>query len=150
MRYFPATQSREQTLAQIERNNAHFAQHGFGLFAVERKDTGEFIGYTGFAIPRFEAFFMPCVEIGWRLAKEHWNQGFAQEAARACLDFGFNTLNFNNIYSFTSIHNLPSINVMLKIGMFEVGHFEHPQLPDGHHLKTHVLYKTSNATNYKP
>jgi [ribosomal protein S5]-alanine N-acetyltransferase len=141
MRYFPSTQTREQTLALVERVNQHFAQHGYGVFAVERKDTGQFIGFTGLSVPRFESYFTPCVEIGWRLAKEHWNQGFAQEGARASLDFGFNKLGLKEIYSFTSIHNLPSINVMKKIGMKEDGHFEHPNVPDGNWLKAHVLYK---------
>lgn len=145
MRYFPATQTREQTLALIERVKLHFAEHGYGPFAVERKDTGRFIGFTGLSIPRFESYFTPCVEVGWRLSKEHWNNGFAQEAAKASLDFGFNTIGLSEIYSFTSIHNLPSINVMKKIGMKEDGQFEHPNVPDGNWLKTHVLYKIDKS-----
>ena len=75
------------------------------------------------------------------MAKAHWGQGFTQEAARACLDLGFDKLNLNEIYSFTSILNLPSINVMKKIGMKEAGQFEPPNLKDGDRLKTHTLYK---------
>ena len=141
MQYFPSVQTAEETLAQIERFRAFINEKGYGFFAVERKDTSEFIGFTGLAQPRFESFFTPCVEIGWRLAKTHWGQGFAQEAARACLDLGFDKLNLNEIYSFTSILNLPSINVMKKIGMKEAGQFEHPNLKEGDRLKTHTLYK---------
>ena len=141
MRYFPALQTQEMTLAQIERFKTFIDENGYGLFAVERIDTGGFIGFTGLAHPRFESFFTPCVEIGWRLDKAHWGQGFAKEAARACLVFGFNKLSLNEIYSFTSILNLPSINVMKKIGMKEAGQFEHPNIADGDRLKTHVLYK---------
>jgi len=141
MRYFPALQTRETTLAQIERFSRFIDENGYGFLVVERVDTAEFIGFTGLAWPRFESFFTPCVEIGWRLDKAYWGQGFAQEAARACLDHGFNKLGLNEIYSFTSILNLPSINVMKKIGMNEVGQFEHPSIADGNRLKTHVLCK---------
>ena len=141
MRYFPALQTAEETLAQIERFQTFINENGYGFFAVQCRDTGDFIGFTGLAQPRFESYFTPCVEIGWRLAKAHWGHGFAQEAAKACLDMGFDKLNLNEIYSFTSILNLPSINVMKKIGMKEAGQFEHPNLKDGDRLKTHILYK---------
>ena len=141
MKYFPALQTAEETLAQIERFRKFIDENGFGFFALERRDTSEFIGFTGLAQPRFESFFTPCVEIGWRLATAHWGKGYAQEAARACLDLGFDKLNLNEIYSFTSILNLSSINVIKKIGMKGVGQFEHPNLKDGDRLKTHILYK---------
>jgi len=141
MKYFPALQTAEETLAQIERFKIFINENGYGFFAVEHRDTGEFIGFTGLAQPRFESFFTSCVEIGWRLAKAHWGNGYAQEAARACLDLGFDKISLNEIYSFTSILNLQSVNVMKKIGMKEVGQFEHPNLKDGDKLKTHILYK---------
>ena len=141
MRYFPALQTREETLAQIERFQKFIDENGYGFFAVERKDTGAFIGFTGLSQPRFESFFTPCVEIGWRLDKAQWGMGFAQEAARACLDLAFERIGLKEVYSFTSLFNIPSMNVMQKIGMVKVGQFEHPNLADGHRLKTHVLYK---------
>jgi [ribosomal protein S5]-alanine N-acetyltransferase len=141
MRYFPSIQNEAETTAQIARIKQHFNDYGYGLYALERKDTGAFIGFTGFAHPRFESFFTPCVEIGWRLNKEHWNMGFATEAARACIKFGFGELNFNEIVSFTAVVNLPSINVMKKSGLSMVGEFEHPLVKEGHVLRSHVLYK---------
>lgn len=141
MRYFPALQTREETLAQIERLQRFIEENGYGFFAVERKDTGDFIGFTGLSKPRFESSFTPCVEIGWRLDKAHWGMGFAQEAAKASLDFAFHSVGLAEVYSFTSLLNAASMNVMQKIGMKEVGQFEHPSLPDGHRLKIHVLYK---------
>ena len=141
MRYFPALQTREDSLAQILRLKTFIEGNGYGFFAVERKDTREFIGFTGLAQPRFESFFTPCIEIGWRLARAHWGMGFAQEAAIACLNMGFNDLELKEIYSFTSLLNIPSINVMKRIGMKEVRQFEHPNIPDGDKLKTHILYK---------
>ena len=141
MRYFPSTHTAEDTLAQIARIKAHFTNHGYGPFAVERKDTGQFIGFTGLSQPSFKSHFTPCVEIGWRLSKENWGQGFATEAAKACLQYGFTEIGLKEIYSFTATLNQPSINVMQKTGMNYMGNFEHPALPDGHVLKTHVLYK---------
>lgn len=145
MQYFPGLQAPEETMAQIVRMENFIAENGFGLFAVERRDSGEFIGYTGLAKAQFESFFSPCIEIGWRLDKAHWGNGFAQEAAKACLDLAFTGFAMDEIYSFTSFLNKPSINVMKNIGMKETGQFEHPILPDGHILKPHILFKLSRV-----
>jgi ribosomal-protein-alanine N-acetyltransferase len=143
MRYFPAIQTEEETLAQIARIKQHFVDFGYGLYAVERLDNGQFVGFTGFAHPRFESFFTPCIEIGWRLSKANWGHGFATEVALACIQYGFKNLGFSEIVSFTATINLPSINVMKKAGLNKTAEFEHPMVPDGHILKTHVLYKTT-------
>ena len=144
MRYFPTMQTAEETKAQLKRIKQHFADFGYGLYAVERLDTGQFIGFTGFAHPRFESYFTPCIEIGWRLSKDSWGCGFATEAAIACIQHGFSKLGFEEILSFTATINKPSISVMEKAGLSKIGEFEHPALPDGHVLKTHVLYKTGS------
>ena len=141
MRFFPAAQSDEETRQQLTRIKQHFADHGYGLYAAERSDTGAFIGYIGFAHPRFNSFFTPCVEIGWRLSKENWGLGFATEAARACIQHGFDILHFPEIYSFTATINLPSVNVMKRSGLTYTGKFNHPSLPTGHPLEEHVLYR---------
>ena len=146
MRFFPAVQSAKATIALIGRVHEHFNDYGYGPYAVERMDTGQFIGFTGFFHPRFKSHFTPCVEIGWRLDKEHWNQGFATEAAIACLEHGFEILGLDEVYSFTATINLPSIKVMEKAGLKKTGEFEHPDVPDGHRLKTHVLYKIANQS----
>jgi ribosomal-protein-alanine N-acetyltransferase len=141
MRYFPSTLTKTETLAFIERIKTSFAANGFGLWAVDIKATSEFIGFTGFSIPRFQSFFTPCVEIGWRLKKSAWGNGYATEAAAACLQYGFDTLGFTTVYSFTAAMNTPSENVMKKIGMAKVGEFEHPALPPSSPVCRHVLYK---------
>jgi RimJ/RimL family protein N-acetyltransferase len=97
MKYFPQLLSREESESFVGRVNAHFDQNGFGLWAVEVHCVAPFIGFVGLAIPRFEAHFTPCVEIGWRLAAEYWNRGYATEAARAVLTFGFDTLQLQSI-----------------------------------------------------
>jgi [ribosomal protein S5]-alanine N-acetyltransferase len=141
MKYFPAMLSKSETIAMIQRINIHFEKNNFGLYAVEEKKSGAFIGFTGFSIPSFEFFFTPCVEIGWRYQKEYWGQGFATEAAQACLQHGFNVLGFQQIFSFTSTLNLPSENVMKRIGMIKTGEFDHPKIDITNRICRHVLYR---------
>jgi RimJ/RimL family protein N-acetyltransferase len=145
MKYFPETLSHEETIQMLDRIRLSFEKNNFGLYAVEDKLAGEFIGFTGFAIPSFESFFTPCVEIGWRLRKESWGQGFATEAAAACLKYGFTTLNFKKVVSFTSALNVNSERVMTRIGMRKVGDFDHPKIPLANILCKHVLYKINNS-----
>lgn len=145
MEFFPKTLSPEETMAQIGRIIAHFEKYGFGLFAAARKDNGEFIGFTGLAYVNFESYFTPCVEIGWRLSVANWGLGFATEAAKACIEYGFHDLNLKEIYSFTSIHNKRSEHVMEKIGMQQAGEFDHPLVAKDDFLERHVLYKISRS-----
>jgi RimJ/RimL family protein N-acetyltransferase len=145
MRWFPALLSAEQSNAAVNRHQTQFAQHGWGLWAVERRDTGEFIGFVGLAVPRAELPCSPCVEVGWRLVRAHWHQGFATEAARAALQVGFEPLGLDEIVSFTALGNAPSRAVMQRIGMTHRPDqdFEHPGVPEGHPLRRHCLYRLS-------
>lgn len=141
--YLPAALSREASDQVADGIEAHFAQHGFGLWAVEVKGGAPFAGFVGLAVPRFEAHFMPCVEIGWRVATEHWGRGYATEGARAAIAFAFQKLNLSEIVSFTVPENVRSRRVMEKIGMSHnpADDFDHPALPEGHRLRRHVLYR---------
>lgn len=141
MRYFPGILTMRETIQMIDRINRHIITYGFGLYAIEKLSTKEFIGYTGLMIPQFESFFTPCVEIGWRIKKEEWNMGFATEAAMGCLIYGFNILQLKEVYSFTSMRNRASERVMEKIGMVKAGEFDHPNIPLEHPLSRHLLYK---------
>lgn len=147
MEYFPKTLTDSESIEFINRVNLSFAENGFGLFAVENKLTKEFIGFTGFAIPRFEMFFTPCVEIGWRFQKTSWGQGFATEAAKACLNYGFETLGFIKILSFTASINKKSQQVMKRIGMNYITDFDHPKIDRTNKLCRHVLYEITNPQN---
>src|SRR5262249_49060595 len=120
-----------------------FGQHGYAQWAVEIPGVTPFAGFVGLSIPRFEASFTPCVEVGWRLAAEYWGRGYATEGARAALAFGFQELQLNEIVSFTVPANLRSRRVMEKIGMTHdtKDDFAHPLLPADHHLSRHVLYR---------
>jgi RimJ/RimL family protein N-acetyltransferase len=143
MRHFPACLTREESDALVDRAQAHFQQHGFGPFAVELSQNGAFVGFIGLVVPAFQAHFTPCVEIGWRIAAPHWNQGLATEGALACVRYGFDTVGLEEIVSFTVPDNLASRRVMEKIGMrrHEDDDFEHPKIPEGHPLRRHVLYR---------
>ncbi|RLU09006.1 GNAT family N-acetyltransferase [Pseudomonas prosekii] len=145
MRYFPAPLSRLECASLIGRIRGHFAEHGFGFWALERKDTGQFIGLTGLALVNFDAPFTPATEIGWRLAREHWGLGYASEAAWTALRCGFDRLALKEIVSFTTHTNLPSQKVMQAIGMHNdpQDDFAHPRLAADHPLRQHVLYRIS-------
>ena len=147
MQYFPKILDRAESDQFANRIRDHFHQHGFGLWAVEVPGLVDFIGYVGLSVPKFNAHFTPCVEIGWRLASRHWGFGYASEAARACLDLGFNNLALNEIVSFTVPANLRSRFVMRSIGMSHspADDFDHPVLSEGHPLRRHVLYRISKV-----
>lgn len=140
MKYFPAPLSTEKSNAFVERIIAEFEETGFGLYAVEIKNTGEFIGYVGFHRFSFDAPFSPNWEIGWRISDRFWHNGYATEAARACIDYAREKRLCSKLYSFTAVPNTPSENVMKRIGMTFEGLFMHPALTDGHWLKEHKLY----------
>lgn len=148
MRYFPAPLSREKTARFIKRAEEKFDQYGFGTWVAERKDTGAFIGFVSLDVPEFQAPFMPCVEVGWRLDRAHWGHGFATEGAHAALNHGFNVSGLDEIVSFTSRLNKPSLRVMERLGMARdpEGDFDHPDIEEeGHPLRPHVLYRLSKA-----
>jgi RimJ/RimL family protein N-acetyltransferase len=143
MEHFLAPLSRGQSDELIERIEAAFEQHGFGLWALELRSSGDFIGFAGLAVPAFEAHFTPAVEVGWRLARSAWGQGYATEAGRAAVEFGFDRAALEQIVSFTSVGNLRSRAVMERIGMSRdpADDFENPQIPAGDRLRPHVLYR---------
>ncbi len=145
MKHFPKVSTLEETKGMIERIEARFEKNSFGLWAVELTSTKEFIGFVGLQRPSFDAHFTPCVEIGWRLAKEFWGKGYAPEAARVALKYGFETAGLDQIVSMTTTTNINSITVMKKIGMKTNPdeNFPHPLLEDGHPLQLHVLYRLS-------
>jgi RimJ/RimL family protein N-acetyltransferase len=145
MEFYPACLSREESGASVDRMAAHFQRNGFGLFAAERRDDGAFVGYIGLSVPGLETHFTPCVEIGWRLAYEHWGRGLATEGALAALRHGFEISQLSEIVSFTVPANVRSRRVMEKIGMRRdtAGDFDHPGLPEGHPLRRHVLYRAT-------
>jgi RimJ/RimL family protein N-acetyltransferase len=145
MEHFPAPLSREESDGLVEQIEAHFERHGFGGWAAELRESNELIGFVGLAVPRFEAAFTPCVEIGWRLAPMHWGKGLATEGARAAMRHAFEDLKLPELVSFTVPANVRSRRVMEKLGMTRnpAADFDHPNVPVGHLLRRHVLYRLS-------
>ena len=143
MRHFPATLTREQSDALVDAVQEGFAKRGFGLWALEIRAEGHFAGFVGLQAPHFPAPFMPCVEVGWRLAREHWGCGFAPEAARAALAHGFDAAGLDEIVSFTTRDNTASRRVMEKLGMSRnpAEDFDHPSVKKESRLRRHVLYR---------
>ncbi len=145
MEHFVAPLTREESDAFVTRIEAGFADHPFGLWAVEVRATGGFIGYVGLEVPRFEASFMPVVEVGWRLARSAWGNGYATEAAREAVRHGFETVGLEEIVSFTALTNTRSQRVMERLGMVRDSEFDHPGVPDGHRIRRHVLFRLTRS-----
>lgn len=144
MRYFPKTLTTEESNAMVDRLRGIWADHGYGFAAVRRRADDAFIGMVGIQKVLNPGFpFAPTVEVGWRLSKPFWRQGYAAEAARAALAHGFDVLDLPEIVAFTAVPNLPSQAVMRSLGMTRdpADDFKHPLLPEDHPLSLHVLYR---------
>ncbi len=149
MRYFPALLTRQESNKRLDEIIALIDKNGWGFWAVELRQTGEFIGCVGLneveideAIPA-----TPFVEIGWRLRQAYWGKGYTFEAATACLDYAFSTLRLDNIYALTALINEPSRRLMEKLAMHNtLQDFNHPQVAKGHRLERHCLYKIKRKT----
>jgi RimJ/RimL family protein N-acetyltransferase len=141
MEYFPNIPSKDDTIAFIERMKTQFENKGFCYFAVEKIENQEFIGFIGLSEQTFQADFTPCIDIGWRIKSSEWNQGYATEGAKKCLEYAINELKLEKVYSIAPKINLKSERVMIKIGMKKQYEFEHPLLTNFERLKTCVLYK---------
>ncbi len=142
MRYFRAPLTRPQSDAFAEGAGLVISLRGWGLWAVEVIRGPEFIGFVGLNEVGFEAHFTPAVEVGWRLHKDHWGNGYATEAARTAVNFAFNELELREIVAMTATRNERSRRVMERLGMGRDpgDDFEHPEIPDGP-LRRHVLYR---------
>ena len=149
MEFMPKLLSRAESDLFVERIENHFRKYSFGLYALELREDRSFIGFVGLSVPGFEAHFTPCVEIGWRLAANQWGQSLATEGAQAVLIHAFEVLKLEEVVSFTTATNARSRRVMEKIGMTHksADDFDHPNLPEGHPLRPHVLYRVQRPAN---
>ena len=147
MEHFPATLSRAESVAMIERTEACFERRGYGLWAIELPSEELFIGFAGLSPVDIPVAFAPAVEIGWRLARPFWGRGFASEAAAAAITFGFTERDLTEIVSFTTVGNERSRRVMERLGISRdpADDFDHPLLGEADHLRAHVLYRLQAA-----
>jgi ribosomal-protein-alanine N-acetyltransferase len=145
MEHFPAPLDRAASDALVDRIERSFDDRGYGLWALERRDDGAFLGFTGLLDVGFEAPFAPALEVGWRLDASAWGQGYASEAARASVAHAFAVVGVDEVVSFTARRNTRSMAVMERIGMRRdpAGDFDHPLIDAGHPLRPHVLYRVA-------
>lgn len=141
MKFFVAPLSRQESDAMLARMRAYFTEHGSGWWCVDIN--GECAGFTGLSSPPYETPFTPCTEVGWRFRPHYWGHGYATEAARLAVNYGFDVMQLDEIVSFTTATNQPSRRVMERIGMRRdvAGDFDHPSVPVGHPFRRHVLYR---------
>ncbi|MEV0379705.1 GNAT family N-acetyltransferase [Nonomuraea sp. NPDC050643] len=143
MRHFPNLLTREQSDAMVDRIERDFDARGYGLWALEVRESGRFIGFAGLVLQTFDAPFLPAVEIGWRLAREAWGHGYATEAARRAAAYGFGEAGLDEIISMTAVGNTRSRAVMERLGMtYDAGaDFDHPWLAPNSPILRHVVYR---------
>lgn len=143
MEYFPSVKTLQESTQEYNYIKDSIEKLGWGLWAATLIGDDRFIGFIGLNNVGFKSHFTPAVEIGWRLAYDYWNKGYATEGARAVLKYGFEILNLEEIVSFTAVQNQRSRGVMEKIGMTQdvKDDFDHPKLSEGHRLRRHVLYR---------
>lgn len=143
MEHFPAVLTAEESNQLLRRIDRQFEEFGFGLWAVEIKWAKRFIGFCGLAVPTFETHFTPAVEVGWRFAKDQWGSGYATEAAKVVLDFGFEKADLEQILSWTVPANLRSQGVMQRLGMQRAPEldFDHPRFLHDARLRRHIVFR---------
>ena len=145
MEHLPSTLSEDESGQLIARIEKGFEEDGFGLWAVTHLVSGRLLGFAGLQRVHFESHFTPAVEVGWRLGRDHWGSGYATEAARAALRYGFDSAELPEIVSFAVPANTRSTRVMERLGMTRdpSDDFDHPKQPEGSPLRRHVLYRMS-------
>ncbi|WP_407146512.1 GNAT family N-acetyltransferase [Bradyrhizobium sp. ORS 86] len=143
MQYLRPLPTRASSDAWIDYQLEHQSSHGFCMWAVELRSSGAFVGAAGLMVVNFSAHFTPAVEVGWRLARAFWGQGFATEAGRAALDYGFRELDLREIVAHASIHNARSHRVMARLGMShnDADDFDHPRLEEADPLRRQTLHR---------
>ena len=147
MEFFPGRLNREKSDELVDRIESDFEVQGYGLWAAEVPGIAPFIGFVGLNIAKFPAHFTPALEVGWRLDRAYWGYGYATEGGRAALGFAFDELGVDQVVSFTTVANERSRRVMERLGLRRDPRddFEHPNLPEGHRMRSHVLYRINRS-----
>ncbi len=145
MEHFPKPLTKQETAELIKRFQKHHKKHGYTYFATEMKETGELIGFIGLSYQVYEAEFNPATDIGWRLKKAVWGNGYATEGAKRCLEFAFTDLKLKSVIAVCTENNTASENVMQKIGMVKKGAFNHPKLKDYPQHEKCIWYEIKNG-----
>ncbi len=118
MRHYPSPYDEKGTRRWIEWNLQNYADYGFGLWAIELKENGKFIGDCGITMQNIDGVQLP--EIGYHIRKDHWRQGYAREAAGAVRDWAFANPDFDCLYSYMTSSNVASYSTAHSIGMQKI------------------------------
>jgi RimJ/RimL family protein N-acetyltransferase len=147
MEHFPSPLTRAESDALVDKIEWGFDEWGYSLWALEVRETGDFIGFAGLLLQTFDAPFLPAVEVGWRLARHAWGYGYATEAGARAIEYGFTEAGLEEIVSMTTVRNLRSRAVMERLGMTRdpADDFDFSPLPEGHPLRPSVLYRLRRA-----
>ena len=147
MEFFVSTLTRQESDAFAARIADRIARDNYGLFAVERKDDGAFLGFTGFSSAPERTPVASEIEIGWRIAQQYWRRGYAVEAASACRDWFWEHMSAPRLVSFTSAANRPSRNLMRKLGLERRADldFDYPGIDPDNGLRRQVVYALERA-----
>jgi RimJ/RimL family protein N-acetyltransferase len=146
MEYLSSPRDRQTSDSAIDRWTERIEKHGWSFLALETKATGSFIGMAGLQVPAEPHPYLPCTEIGWRLARSYWGQGYASEAAKRILQFAFEDLKLPEVIATTAKNNRRSSAVMERIGMSgPEATFLHPGVPVESPLREHILYRISRG-----
>lgn len=142
MAHYPALLDARQSLRQARAFALLLARRGWGVWVVERREDGRFLGFCGLHERSAGTHpFAPCVELTWRLAREHWGRGYAFEAASAVSAFARTHLKLPQLVACTACSNARSRALMVRLGMRHAGDWAHPALPEGHPLRAQCLYR---------
>ena len=141
MRFFPTIPTTSASYKAVERFSNHYNNNGFTYFAVDHLGDNTFIGFIGMMNQDYDSPYTPFIDIGWRLRKEYWGKGLATEGALACQIYAKETLKLTEVYSVATWNNIPSMNVMKKIGMKKIGEFIHPGFDAQHELQPVWVFK---------
>ena len=146
MKYYPSTLTESESNLFAKKLEMLISERGWGFWAVALKSNSQFIGFVGLHKPEADLPFTPCTEIGWRLSKKYWGNGYATEAASIVLKFAFDKLQLKEVASYTSPLNIKSKSVMERLNMVNtMQNFEHPSIPKEHKLREQVLYKVTKS-----
>ena len=145
MEYFPSILTKKQSYTIANNLKLLIFKQGWGIWVLQEKKSGKFVGTLGLYEPIDNLPFVPCVEISWKLSYEYWGKGYASEASKEVLKFAFDVLKLDEVISFTAAINKRSISLMKRLGMKNTcKNFKHPALTKEDRLSEHVLYKIKN------
>jgi len=147
-KYFPKVLTRAEADGEADRIRANIAQRGWGMWELEVPGVHPFAGFVGLSVPAIDVAWMPAVEVGWRLARDAWGNGYATEGAQAALHFAFDELALDEVVAMSVVPNTPSHRVMDRIGMIrdDSADFDHPRVPQDWALKRHILHRIPRST----